>query len=252
MNFSRISDNSLLGQILRLPLNLIPPGTIMPILQGRLRGKKWIVWSSDHGYWLGSYENKKRIVFEEMINNGAVVFDLGAHVGFYSLLASILVGPKGMVYSFEPVPKNIYYLKRHLQLNNIRNVTVVEAAVSDTHGSSKFFLDESNRIYRSRGRISSNGNLIVKTVSLDQLYKQGNIPIPNYIKIDVEGAEMLVFLGARKILSNFHPTIFLATHGELIRYQCCDFLKSIGYKLEAINGRDVKKSDELIAYCQCP
>ncbi len=252
MNFSGISGNSLLGQILRLPLKLIPPGTIMPILQGRLRGKKWIVGSSDHGCWLGSYENKKRVVFEKMINSGSVVFDLGAHVGFYFLLASILVGPKGMVYSFEPVPKNIYYLKRHLRLNNIRNVAVIEAALSDRNGSTKFFVDESNRISRYKGGISSDGNLIVKIVSLDQLYEQEVIPIPKYIKIDVEGAEMLVFIGARKILSNFHPTIFLATHGELIHDQCCAFLKSTGYELEAINGSDVKKSNEIIAYSQCP
>ena len=99
MNFSAIPFKTLYGKILRLPLRLIPKNMKLPILQGKLRGEKWIVGSSNHGCWLGSYEYKQRILFEKTIIRGSVIFDIGAHVGFYTLLASKLVGPKGKVFA---------------------------------------------------------------------------------------------------------------------------------------------------------
>jgi FkbM family methyltransferase len=241
MNISGISRNTLLGKILRYFLGFIPPGTIMPVLQGRLRGKKWIVGSGDHGCWLGSYEYKKRILFETIVREGSTVFDLGAHAGFYSLLASILAGPQGMVFSFEPNPRNLFYLKRHIQLNRIINISVVEAAVSD-HDGYAYFSDAGPTSLT--GRLTPEGKSLVKTVTLDKLCSEKEIPIPDYIKIDVEGAEMLVLSGAKSILSNYHPTLFLSTHSEAIHHQCCDFLKSLGYELKPI----ATIIDELLCY----
>ena len=134
LNLSGVSNKGFIGRILRLPLNLIPPKTIFPILQGRLKGKLWVTGSSTHGCWLGSYEYEERILFEKTINRGGVVFDIGAHVGFYTLLASVLVGSGGKVFSFEPVPRNLLYLREHLRINNISNVKVIEKAVSDSYG----------------------------------------------------------------------------------------------------------------------
>lgn len=114
MNLSGISSASVVGKLLRLPLVLLPGNLQMPIMQGRLKGKKWIVGSSNHGCWLGSYEYRKRILFEKMVPHGSIVYDLGGHVGFYSLLASVLVGPTGHVFVFEPFPANLAYLRKHL------------------------------------------------------------------------------------------------------------------------------------------
>ena len=69
-------------------------------MQGKIRGKKWVVGSGNHGYWLGWYEYDKRILFEKTVTKQSIVFDIGAHVGFYTLLASELVGPGGKVYAF--------------------------------------------------------------------------------------------------------------------------------------------------------
>ena len=82
MNFSSISDRSLLGKALRAPLKFIPTELVVPILQGRLKGKKWVNGSSNHGCWLGSYELGKQLIFSATIKEGSVVFDLGANVGF--------------------------------------------------------------------------------------------------------------------------------------------------------------------------
>ena len=89
-----MSPHSILGRIVLLPLRLIPREAVVPILRGRLRGKKWIAGSSNHGWWLGTYETRMRLLMERTIAEHSVVFDVGAHV-FYTLLASVLVGPEG-------------------------------------------------------------------------------------------------------------------------------------------------------------
>ena len=90
MDFSKLSYRSFVGKLARLPLRLIPKKAVLPILQGQLRGKKWVVGAGNHSYWLGSYEMHKRQAFEREVKPGMVVFDVGANVGFYSLLAAYL------------------------------------------------------------------------------------------------------------------------------------------------------------------
>ena len=244
LNLSGISNKKFIGKILRLPLKFIHPKIILPILQGRLKGKLWITGSSTHGCWLGSYEYEERILFEKAVSRGSIVFDIGAHVGFYTLLASVLVGSEGMVFSFEPVPRNLFYLREHLRINNISNVKVIRKAVSDSYGMAYF---ETN-VSSSMGHFQQDGNLQVETIGLDELIVKQVIPIPNFIKIDVEGAEFLVLSGAKKLLEVNKIMIFLATHGIDVHRKCCDFLKSINYRLEAIGGKATEGTDTIIAY----
>jgi len=244
MNFSGVSDQALVGRLLRLPLALIPPRTTLPILQGKLRGMKWIVGSSNHGCWLGSYEYHKRKAFEESVARGGVVFDIGANVGFYTLLASVLVGARGRVYAFEPVPRNLHYLEEHLQINGIKNVSVIEGAVSDCDGVAQF--DESPS--RLTGRLAPGGRLTVRTVSLDEMMTRGELPPPECIKIDVEGGEMLVLTGARVLLGNRRPILYLATHGPGLHQQCCELLASFGYHLQPIGVNSLEQPDEVFAW----
>jgi FkbM family methyltransferase len=244
VNFSGISNEMLLGKVLRACLRWIPPETRMPILQGKLKGKKWIAGSSNHGCWLGSYEYEKRRIFEKTVTEGSIVFDIGAHVGFYTLLASVLVGPRGKVFAFEPLPCNLRYLREHLRLNALSNVTVIEAAVSDCSGIASFGEGPNS----SMAHISSQGGLRVKTVSLDDLISRGEIPVPNTIKIDVEGAEMLVLTGATSLLASAHPTLFLATHKDDLHQESCQLLRSLGYELQVIDEKSLEQSNEILAY----
>jgi len=243
-NFSGISNQTTVGRLLRFPLKLIPAEAKVPILQGRLRGKRWIVGAGEHGCWLGSYEYQKQRLFERTIKPGAIVFDIGANVGFYSLLASTLVGDEGHVFAFEPVPANIFFIKEHLRLNQVANVTVIEQAVSDASGVASFADGASS----CTGRLAVEGHYQVRTVSLDELVFGGKMPAPDYMKIDVEGAEMLVLSGARALLQEAHPVIFLATHSSDLHRQCCQFLQSIGYQLQPINGGSLEQTDEVLAY----
>ena len=130
MDLTQIPTHSLVGKFLRFPLRFVPDE--MPILRGKSRGKKLhIVASASHSLWLGIFEPKKRSAFESTVPKGGIVFDIGASVGFYTLLGSVLVGGEGRVFAFEPLPQNLSYLKKHLQLNRITNVAVIEAAVAE-------------------------------------------------------------------------------------------------------------------------
>jgi FkbM family methyltransferase len=194
---------------------------------------KWIVGSGSgaHGFWLGTFETEERAIFEDTVRKGSVVFDIGASAGFYTLLASVLVGDGGRVFAFEPLPGNLVFLKRHLKLNGIANVVVIEAAVAE-HSGVDFFEETSNL---SMGHLAVRGSLEVKTVSLDDLRSRNEIPVPDCVKIDVEGAEASVLRGARDILENHRPAILLATHGRARHEECVQLLESLGYSIQVLS-----------------
>ncbi len=243
MDVSKIDSKSLRGKLLRLSLRLVPPGTIVPILSGGLRGKKWIVGSSIHGCWLGTYEYEKQVIFSKSVSPKSTVFDIGGNVGFYTLLASKRVGPDGKVFVFEPLPRNLIYLRKHLQLNNINNVIVIEAALSDKNGFAFFGAGPHGEM----AHIASSGQLQVETWTLDHLLELGQIQLPDCIKMDIEGAEFDALRGAKSLLSKAHPTIFLATHGTIVHRECCGLLQSLGYRLVPIDGNALENSREIIA-----
>lgn len=222
-------------EILYFFLKLIPKNTVVPILLGKLKGKKWIIGSALSAFWLGTYEYEKQLLFYRIIRKGAVVYDIGAHTGFHTLLASSLAGPAGKVFAFEPSPRNVRYLRKHLEINHCDNVTVIEAAVAEEDGSA-FLEEDQEYTVGLTGRLSAKAGRKVKKVSLDNLVLEGVIPPPEYMKIDVEGAELQVLFGAKKILSDSPPVIFLSTHGVDIHNQCCAFLTSLNYLLEPIDG----------------
>jgi FkbM family methyltransferase len=244
MNWTGISNTSLLGKILRLPLRLIPPQAVLPIWQGPLRGKRWIAGSGNHGYWLGSYEMDKCVRFARSVPPGGVVFDLGANVGYYSMIASFNTGPQGRVFAVEPLPRNLAFLKRHLALNRIGNVTVIEAAVADRSGTVRFAEDAST----SRGRIGDQGALEVASIALDDWIDGGRLPAPDLLKIDIEGAELLALQGARKILAAKHPPIFLSTHNGKVHKDCLELLVALGYRAVSTDGRPLERSRDVLAY----
>ncbi len=242
-NLSGISNETLIGKVLRAPLRLIPRTMVVPILQGPLFGKKWTVGSSTNGCWLGSYEYDKQKALQRALRAGDVVYDIGANVGFYSLLASVLVGESGQVYSFEPFPGNLRELKKHLEMNRITNCTVIEAAVSSTDGEATFDPSED----RSTGHLAEAGSLRVRTLTLNRWAQSDGIRPPNLLKIDIEGAEYECLRGASEVIQKFQPVVFLATHGREVHLACSELLKKWNYQLVPLGAQSVELADELIA-----
>lgn len=245
INFFRLPTTSLLGRLLRAPLRLIPRGAAVRILYGPLRGMRWIVGSGNHGYWLGTYEIDKLKTFYRTLKEGDVVYDLGANVGYYSLIASKAVGATGRVVCFEPSIRNTGFIRRHLQLNEISNCDVIEAAVSQSDGIA--FFDRGPNFFQGHLTSESENTACVKTANLDSLVSSRQVPSPTVIKCDIEGAEYEALIGARDTLERFAPIIFLATHGEDVNKRCCDFLYKLGYEISALDGCEVAQSSELLA-----
>jgi len=242
INFSAISRDSLLGRVLRRPLQWLPPNAVLPVLQGELRGTKWVVGSSVFGCWLGSYEIDKQLALSKHLRRGGVFYDIGANVGFYSLLAARKLGPRGRVYAFEPLPANLRLLHRHLDLNRTANVIVHASAIAEQSGTAQFVVDDSS----AQGSLGEHGELSVDVTSIDALLADG-LPPPDVIKMDIEGAEVDALRGAGQCLQQHRPLLFVATHGEDVHQQTLELLDDHGYSVMSIGGGP-PTSDELIAF----
>lgn len=242
-DFSGISNQSFLGRAARFPLRFVPDRTELRILQGPLKGKRWIAGSSNHGCWLGSYELQKQREMAVAVHPGMVSFDIGANVGFYTLLLSKMVGPRGSVIAFEPVPRNCDFLRRHVAINRCTNVLVQELAVADFDGIAYFDPTQSS----SQGHLTERGSLRVTCAQIDSLVAADEIPPPHIMKIDVEGAELAVLEGASRVLARNKPMIFLATHGEQAHDACCRKLGRMGYRLAPVTGATLATCDEIVA-----
>src|SRR4030042_1862687 len=187
INFSLVSPDSLIGSGIKAIISGIPPGLEVPVLQGPLRGYRWAFGSGSPGYWLGSYKLARQKKLMQVLNEGSVFFDLGAHVGFFTLLASHLVGDQGRIVAFEPNPENVKYLNKHIEWNRKTNIAVIEAAIGDENRLVSF--DPCLR--SAMGSVCSTGCMTVQMLSLDYLYKEAKIPAPHVIKIDGEGSECI-------------------------------------------------------------
>ena len=203
----------------------------VPIVRGPLRGRWWLPAGGGKVWRVlgGSYEAEEARMFERLVGPGDTVLDLGAHIGFYTLLASHRVGAVGRVFAFEPSPVNAWYLRQHARLNRCANVEVHEAAVSDRTGSTAFLSGRGS----GTGRIGGHGGLRVRTVRLDDFVAEQRLR-PAIVKIDVEGAEGLVLEGARELLRTARPTLFLSTHGPEAAEHCRRLLQRFDYLLRPL------------------
>lgn len=244
INFSSLPPSSVAGRLLRLPLQLIPHGMVVRVLQGPQRGTRWIADSTDHGAWLGTYELRKQERFATSLCPGMTVWDIGANVGVYTLLAARCVTGVGHVTAFEPFTANVTLLKRHIELNRVRNATVVEKAVSDGDGYFSFQPAES----RGQGRLGPGAEgTQVETVRLDSYWRSSSED-PDVVKMDIEGGEFNALLGARECLAACRPQIFLATHGVSVHRRCVELLQEIGYDVFPLKSdEDVNQTDEVVA-----
>jgi len=167
-----------------------------------------------------SWEEDTTKLFEKAVKKGDVIVDMGANIGYFTLLSAKLTGKEGKVFSFEPNQKNFEYLTKNIKLNNYTNVIAEQKAVSNENGKIKLFICpydtghhtinqkegiESYRLGRG-GEVSS---IDIDAVTLDK-YMEGKSDRVDVMKIDVEGAEALAFEGMKNILSkNRHIKIFI-------------------------------------------
>jgi FkbM family methyltransferase len=227
--FTSVSrPDSLLGRVIRSPLRFVPNNKVVHVLAGINKGALWITGSgTTHGCWIGNYEGDHTSALRRFVKPGAVVYDIGSHAGFYTLALSRLVGNSGRVFAFEPSARSVYFLRRHLELNSRRNVTVVQSAIGNGSGLISFdgFRQTSEKAY------------LIPSMSLDQFIAAG-FPSPSFIKMDIEGAEIHALKGAVEALSQIKATWMLATHSEDLRLQCRALMAMYGYHFEQFDSTE--------------
>lgn len=186
-----------------------------------------MVGAGIHGCWLGTYEREKLRHLAHFVRPGATIFDVGAHAGYYTLTFARLVGPEGKVFAFEPNPVNLANLRRHLLVNGISNVVVIEGAVSDQVGVTKFA--QTSDAYQ--GKMATNG-IEVRTIRLS------DYGAPDILKMDIEGAEGLALAGASQILAGQKTRLFISLHGITDR-QCLEELNRHGYEVRFLSSSEI-------------
>ena len=153
------------------------------------------------------YEKGTTRIFTALVKEGMNIVDIGANVGYYTLLAARRVGPHGKVYAFEPEPRNFRLLMENLRLNGYENVVAIQRAVSNESGTAPLFL--SPRCSGAHSLVSTrdpgNETLAVETVTLDEFFKMEGYPAIQVIKMDIEGWEMEALDGMNKLITRSRP-----------------------------------------------
>lgn len=199
-----------------------------PIASGPAAGLLMDVAGSRPSYLLGTAEPEVVRFFVEHVKPGDTVLDLGANVGYFTLIAAALTGPTGKVVAYEPIPANLEALRRNVELNRLENVEIVAAAVSDREGTAEINVDSGDQ-NASLVSVRDSGLLTVRTTCLaDEAARVGR---PAVIKSDIEGAEYAAFATAAAALTT-HPAVLCEVHrmeeGDEARFEA--IMRGHGYR----------------------
>jgi len=175
--------------------------------------------------------------FRRLLGPGDVLYDIGANIGFFSLVGAGFVEPGGRVYAFDPVPENADAVRANAALNRIDNVTVLERAVGAARGRDRLLRVED----LSWSQLESQGwhprtvdAVEVEVVPIDELVASGELSPPTLVKIDVEGAELDVVRGMADTLARHRPAIVCELHDTAAAF--VELMEGYGYSVENLEG----------------
>ncbi len=226
-----------LARLIRRTLNRAAPTGLsqVQVAAGGLQGVPILIdMQAEKDYWLGTYEPELQQAVHDWLPPGAVVYDVGANVGYVSLLLSRAAGDSGQVFAFEPLPANVERLAANLRLNPWARVTCVAAAVVDRPGPVHFLAHASGAMGKaagSAGRIDQAypQEFEVPGLTLDEFAYTGSNPLPQVIKMDIEGGEVLALKGMRRLLAEARPLLLLELHGPESARCAWETLTAAGY-----------------------
>jgi FkbM family methyltransferase len=227
---------------LKHALKIIFSPVLVKIKDGPLRGRKWILTTGTR-FISGKYEPYKTEAILKNFSKGEIFYDIGAHFGYFSAIAASINEEEGRVFAFEPRPMNAGFFRRHMKANGFDRVTLFESAVGNTDQEVHF--DDSRG--SAKGRIDEKGNLRVRQVCIDHMVDSGLLPLPTFVKIDVEGGEINVLKGLEKVIRNARPKMVIATHNKTCHDFVLDFLERNNYKYEVFLPTGLRGDTEVAA-----
>ena len=194
-----------------------------------------------------NYEpNVLRIILNQL-SKGDVFIDIGAHIGKYSFLSAKKVGANGKVIAVEPNPIAFKALKSGIKENRLANVIPLNIAVSNNNAIIQFYLFRSSVGSGMKVSEGSYNTIFVKSMTLDTLVNILKLNRVNFIKIDVEGAELEVLMGAMNTLINYKPQLIIEVW-DINFKNVTAFLRKIGYNCEVIERYAREKYSNI--YCR--
>jgi FkbM family methyltransferase len=179
---------------------------------GVLEGLTMNSGASNPEYALGTNEGPVQEAFRRLLPQGGVVFDVGANVGFFTLCAALLVGSHGYVYAFEPDLANATVARQNVSANSIGHVCICARAVGAQTGLVDLQVSRYSGGHAIVGATPPPdvvGSVPVEVVSLDDFVKAPGVRGPDFVKIDVEGAELSVLEGMVNVLATWQPTLLI-------------------------------------------
>lgn len=189
-----------------------------------------------------------RLMRERLLFPGAVVLDIGANIGAFTNMAARIIGPEGRIHSFEPVPMVLRVLKAMVRLKRLRQVIVVEAALSDRNGRETITVPLKDGwkpllpIAHLGGGATENAMRIeIEVKRLDDYCEAMGLDRVDFIKCDTEGSEVAVFSGGLKCLERSRPVVICEVYKDYLARQKKDpvdlfgIFQSLGYRAWLIN-----------------
>jgi FkbM family methyltransferase len=202
-------------------------------------------------YWRGAHEWAPLMLLQKELKKGMVVYDIGGNIGEMALFCAHKVGNEGKVYSFEPLDETYEVLRENIALNKYDNrLKAFNVALSDKTGEADLFAaseqndlgsfeDGSHTLYATKDR-----GTFLQTIRMDTLdNKQKELLPPDFMKIDVEGAELFVLKGGAETIKKYHPKLLLEFNADTFKAagytqtEVLDFVKQFDYKFFAIENR---------------
>ena len=195
------------------------------------------------------WEQAATRALRERLEPGMVVVDVGAHIGYYTIVTSLAVGEQGRVFAFEPEPRNLRLLRKNVEANGCTNVRIVEQAVGAACGPARLALDPKNTgghslVVAATGAARA---IAVDCVDLDGFLEREDVR-PSFVKIDVEGAERAVLAGMSRTLARPGALVILIEYfPERLALDgqppegVLDLLASHGFALRAIEDHGLSE-----------
>jgi FkbM family methyltransferase len=220
------------------------------ILRGPLRGRQIVTsWHDYPGGILGYTEKSLLKWFSENVRTGETWLDVGAHYGYTAMALSGLVGEKGRVFAFEPVLATAGYLSRTRLLNRLSQLTVVPFGLGRSQGIGPINVPLERGMAEHTSH-TGQGEDTIFVVALDEVWDtlSSGRPKIDGVKIDVQGMEIDVLAGMRKILeASHHPKLIVELHRGVPRKVFTELLESAGY---SPRGLSLTSPAELITYLE--
>lgn len=232
------------SRALREGLNRAAPDglSVVEVAGGALRGARLMLdLQEEKDYWLGTYEMDLQRAATDWLKARMVVYDLGANIGYFSLLAA-RHADESRVYAFEALPANIERLQSNIALNpNLEPIEVIPKAVAAKNGESSFLVHASGGMGKLQGSSGRQADYLeeiqVETLALDDfVYAERHAP-PDLIKMDIEGGEGPALKGMARLLKEIRPILLIELHGPEAAQAAWQQLNEADYSLHRL-GRN--------------